>query len=104
MMYLRFYPEKLSDHVCAANHRQYHQAAETPLGRDPVLSTFGYKADTVASDELVTQGKLPEESLKDQLPETLTLLQTLANIDLSTSSELNIDITKNNSRPYTQNS
>jgi hypothetical protein len=68
--------------------------AETPLGRDPLLSTFGYKADTLASDELVTQGKLPEDSLKDQLPEMIKLLQTLANFDPPAHSDINIDITK----------
>ncbi len=56
-------PSTIAAHVCAANHRQYHQAHETPLGKDPLLSTFGYKADTTASDNLVYNSTLPEESL-----------------------------------------
>jgi hypothetical protein len=71
-------PSTIADHVCSANHRQYHQAHDTPMGQDPLLSTFEYKADTTASDNLINYGIIPYECLQNQLPETINLLKTLA--------------------------
>ncbi len=46
-----------------------------------------------ASDNFAYNSILPEDSLQDQLPETVKLLQTLANIVPSSSTDISIDIT-----------
>jgi hypothetical protein len=86
-------PSTIARHVCAANHRQYSQAQDTPLGKDPLLSALGYRADTPTSNEIVYKGILPADILHNQLPETKALLQTLANINSSRFTEVTIDIT-----------
>ncbi len=57
-------PSIIASHVCAANHRQYHQAHDTPLGKDPLLSALGYLANTSISDDIISKSILPDDIIK----------------------------------------
>jgi hypothetical protein len=64
--------------VCAANRRQYGQAKDTSFGSDPLLSLYGYNADTPEADNLL-QGHLPSPLITNQLyPETEEILSSVA--------------------------
>ncbi len=66
----------IAEHICAANHRQYHQAHDTPFASEPLLSYFGYCGDSNEAESLLN-GHLP---LTDRLlPETMQIISTLAN-------------------------
>jgi hypothetical protein len=77
-------PDNIALHVCAANHRQYHQAHITPFASEPLLSYFGYCGNKPGADALLA-GRLPPSSILDSLlPETKQILTTLAQPGLST--------------------
>lgn len=83
-------PEVIAQHVCAANHRQYHQAHDTPFASEPLLSLFGYQGDTPAADALL-HGELPPPSITNVLlPETNQILARLA--EQTTSPQFNTEI------------
>jgi hypothetical protein len=64
--------------VCAANHRQYQQAHETPFASEPLLSYFGYCGNTKEATSLLN-GHLPQTSITSNLlPETKQILATLS--------------------------
>ncbi len=72
------YPEEIARHVCAANHRQYHQAHITPFASEPLLSYFGYCGNTPGAEALL-EGHLPQSAvLTSLLPETKQLLNTMS--------------------------
>ncbi len=77
-------PDNIALHVCAANHRQYHQAHITPFASEPLLSYFGYCGNKPGADALLA-GQLPPSTILDSLlPETKQILTTLAQPGLTT--------------------
>jgi len=71
-------PDTLTRHISSANQRQYHQAHDTPFGVEPLLSYFGYKADTAGAERLITGTLPPQEIMQQLLPETQSILKYLA--------------------------
>jgi hypothetical protein len=59
-------PDQIVRHVCAANQRQYNQAASTPFGSGPLLELIGYKADTPAIASLLSNNAPPPGLMQDQ--------------------------------------
>lgn len=71
-------PEAITKHISAANARQYHQAHDTPFGKEPLKSYFGYRGDTKGAEQLI-EGQLPDPEIMQQLmPETQSILHYLA--------------------------
>ncbi len=88
-------PEDIARHTCAANSRQYHQAANTPFATSPLAEYLGPDSTAEGAHRLL-QGQLPPNSILDQLqPETITMLRQMAlhrhlppkNIDIHISPE-----------------
>lgn len=71
-------PNQLATHVSAANRRQYHQAAHTPFGEEPLKTYFGHNGDTTGAEALIAGQLPPQYIMKQLLPETQTLLRYLA--------------------------
>jgi hypothetical protein len=70
-------PRVIAKEVCKINSDQYHQAHSTPFGSGPIADLFGRRGDTPSSEDLL-RGTLPPNLPDDALPETIRILQTLA--------------------------
>jgi len=73
-------PSTIAKHICAANSRHYHQAHNTPCGKEPLASYLGYKADTPGSKKVLDGENLPPELAENLLPETLAIFRTLQSL------------------------
>jgi hypothetical protein len=75
-------PEEIATSVCHANTKQYHQACETTFASGPLLSYIGPSGAGPGAKDIL-KGKLPPETLLNQLlPETRSILQTLADMPI----------------------
>jgi hypothetical protein len=70
-------PREITQEVCKVNLAQYHQAHQTPFGSGPLANLLGRQGDTQCAQELL-RGTLPPEMPPFLLPETLQILNTLA--------------------------
>jgi len=70
-------PTEIAKVVCQVNAEQYHQAHGTPFGSGPLADAVGRRGDTPASVDLLC-GKIPALP-SSTLPETIRILQSLAN-------------------------
>jgi hypothetical protein len=70
-------PDQIARHVCAANHRQYHQANSTPFASEPLLSHFGFCGNLDGATSLLNEHLPPPEITSQLLPETNQILSTL---------------------------
>jgi hypothetical protein len=87
-------PEDIALHVCAANARQYNQAATTPFTSEPLSGYFGTASDTPGAMSFL-QGELPPESVLSQLqPETIQLLERTVGKGDSPSNPINTTISQ----------
>jgi hypothetical protein len=73
-------PEEIAMKVCQANAEQYHQAWKTPFAEEPLLSYIGRAGSGPGSEAILQCIMPPENILKHLLPETRSILQTLAQI------------------------
>jgi hypothetical protein len=70
-------PRGIAQEVCKMNTAQYHQAHDTPFGSGPLADMIGQRGDTSCCHELLC-GTLPPEMPPSLLPETLRVLNVLA--------------------------
>ena len=70
-------PRGIAQEVCKMNTAQYHQAHDTPFGSGPLADMIGQRGDTPCCHELLC-GTLPPEMPPSLLPETLRVLNVLA--------------------------
>jgi len=70
-------PREIAQEVCKINAAQYHQAHTTPFGSGPLADMIGRRGDTPTSQDLL-RGTLPPEIPQSLLPETLRVLNTVA--------------------------
>jgi hypothetical protein len=68
---------QIAQHVCAANRRQYNQAASTPFATEPLKSYIGQDASSEGSVAILSGITPPIEILSSLQPETASLLRTL---------------------------
>jgi len=70
-------PTEIAQEVCKINLDQYNQAQHTPFGFGPLADMIGWKGDTSTSLDILNV-RLPQTLPPDLLPETIKILQTLA--------------------------
>jgi hypothetical protein len=86
-------PEEIAQAICFANTEQYHQAAKTPLGMEPLASFFGPSAATEEALRFLEGTPLPPPIQQAILPETNALLTTIQQWPQTSSGSLQTNIT-----------
>jgi hypothetical protein len=80
-------PTDIAKHISAANTRQYHQAHDTPFGKEPLKTYFGYRGDTSGAKSIIKGILPPPEIMGQLLPETQSILKYLSTLPRITDKE-----------------